>query len=162
MDSENPIPAAKIEPPRGFYPGRVDEKGRLKLPAKFQEYLGSLTDKTFFVTTLGDGIARIYPISVWKENENILDSFTEDPDAARRQAFLANAYGSDTEIDGQGRILISPELRRKLELENQAIQMMFYRGRIDVFKQSAYDAVLADAEANSEKDRVALGKAGVK
>lgn len=162
MDPENPILAAKVEPPRGFYPGRVDEKGRLKLPAKFQEYLGSLADKTFFVTTLGDGIARIYPISVWKENENILDSFTEDPDAARRQAFLANAYGSDTEIDGQGRILISPELRRKLELENQAIQMMFYCGRIDVFKQSAYDAQLADAEANSAKDRVALGKAGVK
>lgn len=162
MDPENLISAPKVEPPRGFYPGRVDEKGRLKLPAKFQEYLGSLADKTFFVTTLGDGIARIYPISVWKENESIFETFTEDPDAARRQAFLANAYGSDTEMDGQGRVLISPELRRKLELENQPVQMMFYRGRIDIFKQSAFDAELAEAEANSAKDRVALGKAGVK
>ena len=162
MVPESPNLAPRVEPPRGFYPGRVDEKGRLKLPAKFQEYLGSLPDKTFFVTTLGDGIARIYPISVWKENEAILESFVDDPEAAQRQAFLANAYGSDSEMDGQGRILISPELRRKLELENQAVQLMFYRGRIDIFRQPAFEARLAEAEAMSQKDRAALGKAGVK
>lgn len=162
MVPDSPNPAPKVEPPRGFYPGRVDDKGRLKLPTRFQEYLGSLPDKTFFVTTLGDGIARIYPISVWKENEAILDSFTEDPEAAQRQAFLANAYGSDTEMDGQGRVLISPELRRKLELENQPVQLMFYRGRIDVYRQSAFDSQLAEAETMSQKDRAALGKAGVK
>lgn len=162
MDADSPNPVPRVEPPRGFYPGRVDEKGRLKLPARFQEYLGSLADKTFFVTTLGDGIARIYPISVWKENEAILENFVDDPEAAQRQAFLANAYGSDSEMDGQGRVLISPELRRKLELENQPVQLMFYRGRIDVFKQSAFAAQLADAEAQSQKDRAVLGKAGVK
>jgi MraZ protein len=162
VDPESPNPAPRIEPPRGFYSGRVDEKGRLKLPARFQEYLGGLPDKTFFITTLGDGIARIYPISVWKENEAILENFTEDPEAAQRLAFLANAYGSDSEIDGQGRVMLSQELRRKLELENQGVQLMFYRGRIDVYRHTAYEAQLAEAAASSQKDRAALGKAGVK
>jgi MraZ protein len=64
----NPRPAP-VEPPRGTYQARVDEKGRLKLPAVFQQYLTDLGETKVFVTSLDVRIARIYPISVWKENE---------------------------------------------------------------------------------------------
>ena len=29
---------AMVEPPRGMYPARVDDKGRLKLPVGFQDF----------------------------------------------------------------------------------------------------------------------------
>ena len=38
--------------PRGMYPGRLDDSGRVKLPAKFQQYLAALPEKTLFVTSL--------------------------------------------------------------------------------------------------------------
>ncbi len=161
MDAEKPNQVEPIDPPRGFYPGRVDEKGRLKLPARFQEYLGSFSDKRLFVTSLGDGIARIYPNSVWKQNEKFFETYTENPRAAQRIAFLANALGSDTEMDSQGRVLLSPELRRKLGLENQPVQLLCYRGRIDVYSQTLFDQQMAMVEATQAEDLQALEKSGL-
>ena len=40
------------EPPNGMYPARVDDKGRLKLPVGFQEYISGLPEKKLFVTSL--------------------------------------------------------------------------------------------------------------
>jgi len=52
---------APVEPPLGAYPATVDEKGRLKLPVNFKEYLESLEDGRLFVTTTDKRIARVYP-----------------------------------------------------------------------------------------------------
>ena len=70
MDQDaNPV---AVEHPRGIYPGRVDEKGRLKLPADFQQYLTAIGEKKVFCTTFDERIARLYPISKWKETEALL------------------------------------------------------------------------------------------
>ena len=75
--------AMPVEPPRGFFSAHVDDKGRLKLPVDVQQYLGAIGDDKLFVTSVDDRIARIYPISVWKGNEKVLEALaTEDPDAA--------------------------------------------------------------------------------
>ncbi|HBY62055.1 MAG TPA: hypothetical protein DEH78_19725 [Solibacterales bacterium] len=161
MDENGANPTAVVEAPRGFYPGRVDDKGRLKLPVKFQEYLASLSDKRLFVTSLGDDIARIYPNSVWKQNEKFFESFTEDPDTAERISFFADAYGSDTEMDAQGRVLLSPELRRALNLENTAVQVKAYRGHIHVYSQAMYDQFLASSAGNLKSDLRALQRKGL-
>jgi hypothetical protein len=43
-----------------------------------------------FVTSVDDRIARIYPISVWKGNEKVLEQLaTEDPEAAEALAFVS-------------------------------------------------------------------------
>ena len=94
-----------VEPPRGFFSGHVDDKGRLKLPVDMQQYLASLGDERYFVTSTDGRIARIYPISVWKENEKILAELAKvDSDAADALSFMANDLGSDAKIDPQGRI----------------------------------------------------------
>ncbi|MFN3322643.1 MAG: hypothetical protein ACK5AZ_04030 [Bryobacteraceae bacterium] len=154
-------PAATVEPPRGFYPARVDDKGRLKLPVRFQEYLGSLPEKRLFVTSLDGSIARIYPNSVWKENEEIFRNNRTNPRAAQRIAFLANALGADAEMDGQGRVLLPPELRRKLGIENQSVQLLFYRGRVDIYSQELYERELRLAEESQAEDLLALEESGL-
>jgi MraZ protein len=65
---ENDQQTLRIEPPLGMYPARVDEKGRLKLPADFQQYFADLGERKFFITSLVRRIAQIYPISVWRQN----------------------------------------------------------------------------------------------
>ena len=60
-----------VEPPHSIAQARVDEKGRLKLPSEFLEYLKKLGVDKVFITTLDRQLARIYPISVWKANENL-------------------------------------------------------------------------------------------
>ena len=55
-----------------MYPGKLDDKGRMKLPSVFAEYLAALSyvgQKKLFVTSLDGRIARIYPQEVWRQNE---------------------------------------------------------------------------------------------
>src|SRR5579864_2322156 len=106
--------AKPVEPPRGMYDCRLDDKGRLKLPAQFQHFINSLTEKSLFVTSLDRRIAQIYPIAVWRENEKFFETYKDDPRLARGVAFNAADLGSEVEMDAQGRVLFSPELRREL------------------------------------------------
>jgi MraZ protein len=127
------------DPPLGTYSAKVDEKGRLKLPSAFKEYLASFGDKRVFVTSLDDRTVRIYPISVWKANEKFFEEFTDDPEAAEDLAFVANMNGAGCEMDDQGRVLVPQELRRKLNLEDQAVWLGHHKGRIDVFGKDVYE-----------------------
>ena len=132
------------EPPLGIYPARVDEKGRLKLPSDFQQYLNATfaaggTDQRVFITSLDLRIARIYPISVWKQNEMLLAQEKENPEAARRVVFLAKDLGGSSEVDSQGRVLMPAELRRMLNLEGQPVFLDCYKGRISVLSKDVYE-----------------------
>jgi MraZ protein len=84
---------ATAEPPHSIVQASVDEKGRLKLPAEFLEYLEALKVTKVFITTLDQRQARIYPIEVWKVNEALFQSSGENAAAAERLAFLAKVYG---------------------------------------------------------------------
>jgi len=150
------------EPPRGIYPARVDEKGRLKLPAVFQQYLTDLGEKRVFVTSLDVRIARIYPISVWKENEILFDTATEDPEAAEDVKFIANDLGADSEIDGQGRVLVPQELRQTLSLENQPVWIECQKGRMNVYGKEVYEDRKRRAYENAADKLRALEKKGLK
>ena len=119
-----------VEPPRGFFSAHVDDKGRLKLPVDVQQYLGAIGDDKLFVTSVDDRIARIYPISVWKGNEKVLEALaTEDPEAADALAFIANDYGAEAKVDSQGRVTLPTDLRRALALENQEVRVDCYAKR---------------------------------
>jgi MraZ protein len=150
------------EPPRGIYPARVDEKGRLKLPAVFQQYLTDLGEKRVFVTSLDVRIARIYPISVWKENEILFDTTTDDPEAAEDVKFIANDLGADSEIDGQGRVLVPQELRQMLSLENQPVWIECQKGRMNVYGKEVYEDRKRRAYENAADKLRTLEKKGLK
>ncbi len=151
-----------MEPPRGMYPARLDDKGRLKLPAEFQRYLGGLPVKKLFVTSLDRRIATIYPIAVWKENEKLFDTYTDDPEAAERVSFNAADLGSETEMDGQGRVQFSTDLRRDLGIENQPVRLQAYRGSIQVLSEAIYQARKAQASKSPEADVKTMQRAGLK
>jgi len=136
-----------VEPPRGFYDGRVDDKGRLKLPVDFQQYLARLGEGKVFITTLDSRIGRIYPISVWRDNERMLKDAGEEAENAEDLWFVANAFGGDAEIDSQGRLLVPTGLRRLLNVENQAVHLEYYKGHINIYTQGVYDEKMSRALA---------------
>src|ERR1022692_4981196 len=110
-----------------MYPARLDEKGRLKLPEKFQRYLAGLPEKKLFVTSTERLMATVYPIGIWRENEKLLADFRDNPKASKRLWFTAQDLGSEAEMDGQGRVQFSPELRRYLHIENQPVKVHVVR-----------------------------------
>jgi len=151
-----------VEPPRGLYPARVDEKGRLKLPVEFQRYLAGLPEKKLFATSTDRRMASVYPIGIWRENEKLLASFRDNPKASKRLWFTINELGSETEMDGQGRVQISPELRRDLGIENQPVKVLVVNGAIQVMSEETFKAQRAEAAQSSEDDLEIMQRAGFK
>ena len=150
-----------VEAPRGMYPSRLDDKGRAKMPAPFQQYFASLREKKLFVTSLDRRIAQIYPMAVWRKNEKFFDTYREDPKAARKVAFNAADLGAEAEMDAQGRILFSTELRRELGLENATIRLFAYRERIEVLSEKEYDERKREASTTAPEDVAKLESAGL-
>lgn len=95
---------------RGNIPAKVDEKGRLKIPAAFLEELKGFGNQ-FYVTSETGDTARIYPMKVWEEIEAKLSMLSSHNRTKEKFLTWTNYYGQAVEIDGQGRILIPPVLR---------------------------------------------------
>jgi len=145
-----------------MYPARMDDRGRVKVPATLKEYLEKFEDKRLFVTSLDRRIAQVYPIIFWKQAEKFLETFSEDPDAAENLAFNAADLGAETEMDAQGRILFSTDLRRELGLEDQPVRLYAFNGHIEVLSETIYEERKLAATARPVADRAKLRQAGMK
>ena len=160
--TETPNQAPEIEPPEGRYSSRMDDRGRVKLPVSFKEYLEKFEDKRLFVTSLDRRIAQVYPIVYWKKTKKFLEDFSVDPEAAENLAFNAADLGAETEMDAQARVLFSPELRRELGLEDQPVHLYAFGGHIEVLSQAVYEARKAAATIKPGDDFKKLRQAGLK
>ena len=106
---------------RGGQPTRVDEKGRLKIPANFKHEIDEKYGAQFYITSLNGRVAKIYPLEVWEEIEAKLEK-KPDLDPAKR-LFLerTNYYGQEVEMDAQGRVLLPGLLRDSADLKAEVI-----------------------------------------
>ena len=145
-----------------MYPGRLDDKGRLKVPAALQKYFESLPEKKLFVTSLDRRTAAIYPIAAWRATEEFFDNYHENPQAAEATFFTANQLGSEVEMDGQGRILFNSDLRRVVKLENTELHLYSYRGHIEVLTDQIFSEREQNATVNASSSIDVLRKAGLR
>jgi len=160
--SSEPASSAAVEAPRGFHSARVDEKGRLKLPSVIAEYVAALGDHKVFVTTVNGSTARIYPISVWRQNELLLEEGGEDTELKEDVAVVAYHFGADSDVDAQGRVLVPTELRRKLNLEGEQVFMRCFKQRIEVTAKNVYEQRLEKAMEGLDGKVNTLEKKGLR
>jgi MraZ protein len=116
---------------RGNNPAKVDEKGRLKIPAAFLEELKGYGDQ-FYVTSETGEYARIFPMKVWEEIETKLARLSSHNKTKQKFLTWTNYYGQAVEIDGQGRILIPPVLREAALMKGD-VDVMGHLTYLDVW-----------------------------
>ncbi len=134
-------------PPRGFFPASVDDRGRIKLPVDFQHFLDGTGDEMLYATSTDGAIARLYPISVWKENEKYLELLSnEDPAAADSLTFITQHYGAETKMDSQGRVTLPTDLRRELKIEGE-VRVGCVLGAINIYNREKYQEFLDNSRA---------------
>ena len=91
----------------GEYRHTVDPKGRLIVPSKFRELLG-----TEFVVTRGlDGCLFVYPMDSWTAYVDKLKKLPLTDKNARLFMRFLIAGANTCELDKQGRILLPATLR---------------------------------------------------
>lgn len=99
---------------RGNCPTRVDEKGRLKLPADFKRVIEEKQYGDQFYITSRDGVdAEIYPMKEWEIVEQKIAAIPNSNPAKKKLMNYINYYGQATEMDTQGRVLFPQILREK-------------------------------------------------
>ena len=104
---------------RGSYTARVDDKGRLKIPAAFLTPLRETYAGQFFVTSLTGQFVRIYPLEEWHRIEERLAQVSSTNRAKKKFLNLVNYYGQVVSLDKQGRVLIPALLRESAAMKGE-------------------------------------------
>lgn len=125
----------------GTYSPRLDDKGRLILPAKFREQLaGGL------VLTKGqERCLTIYPM---REFEEVHEKLRQAPMTDRRARDFSRILlsGATDEVpDKQGRITIPPGLRRYAGLDRE-LAVIGHGTRAEVWDAAAWEAYVSASE----------------
>jgi MraZ protein len=101
---------------RGSAATRIDDKGRLKLPTIFRGVIQDQHGADVFVTSLTGECVRIYPMPVWVEVERKLLAMPGNHPSRLRFLDRVNYWGQSGELDGQGRVVISAQLRESASI----------------------------------------------
>ena len=144
---------------RGNYTARIDDKGRLKVPTAFRRHIQETHGAEVYVTSLTGESVRIYPLAEWEGIEQRL-ALLPSMDTARRK-FLdrTNYYGQQTNIDGQGRVLIHPLLRKSAGVLGD-VAVLGYLNYLEVWELEQFQRRLL-SDPYTEEDEAAIARLGI-
>lgn len=130
----------------GEFNHNVDDKGRLMLPAKFREELGTGE----YVLTRGlDNCLFLFPISEWKEFEEKIKKLSlTKKDARAFVRFLFSGATNDI-IDKQGRIKLNDNLKQYAGIEKEVVVTGAFN-RVEIWSKSNWEDYISTAEESFE------------
>lgn len=95
----------------GHSPAKIDDKGRLKVPAGFRKIIEERFGPECFITSTDGERALIYPLPVWFDFQSRLAKVPSASVAKSKFLERVNYFGQVSTIDTQGRILVPAVLR---------------------------------------------------
>lgn len=135
---------------RGNHPARVDEKGRLKIPAEFKRSIDERYGMEFYITSRDGKVAEIYPVEEWRRIEEKLAKLSNFNPSKKRFLNKVNYYGQMVEMDAQGRVLIPQILRESAGIKGDVAvygNLTYLEVRnMEVSKQLAEEQFTAEDE----------------
>ncbi|MEO7028567.1 MAG: division/cell wall cluster transcriptional repressor MraZ [Acidobacteriaceae bacterium] len=146
---------------RGNHPARVDEKGRLKLPADFKGELegGGEGKQVFYITSKDGKRAEVWPLKAWAGVEAKLALIPNMNPAKQKFLDVTSYYGQTVEMDSQGRLLLPQLLRESAQVVADVV--VFGRQEyLQVANREMFEAELMAAPLTAE-DQAALAGLGL-
>lgn len=141
----------------GTYTPRLDDKGRLTLPARYRDELG----EGLVITQSPDRSLKVYPRTTFERiaAQMQLGPLENDPERVKRtRVFFATA--SMENLDRQGRITVLPQLRQHAGLDRECV-ITGNNDHLEIWAQPVYEAYFAaGAEEAAGTSRGATVRAG--
>jgi MraZ protein len=144
---------------RGSSLARIDEKGRLKLPAAFRALLTPSFGSDYFVTSLRGDSVRIYPMDVWLRIEERMARASSLNPSVMRFKNAVNYFGQSTPMDAQGRILLHPLLRERADVRGDVV-VLGQQDFLEVWNRAAFEQRL-QSDPLTDTDLAALSDLGI-
>lgn len=108
---------------RGATKVTLDAKGRMAIPTRHRAAINDGCDGQLVVTVDPSHCLLVYQLPVWEELERRLIKLPALKPKARRLQRMLLGYATEVEVDGQGRILVSKELREFAGITRNAMLM---------------------------------------
>ena len=133
---------------RGIYEHQLDDKGRLRIPAKLKSGLG---DSYSFVRGINDCI-YVFPDDMLDEK---LDEIDERLGEESRASLLLFSSIFSAEEDGQGRVYLPPKLRTLTGIKKDVVTIG-RRDHLEIWSAEKYEAYVAGANYDEEFKKLGI------
>src|ERR1700758_1888020 len=144
---------------RGNHPTRVDEKGRLKVPAEFKRLIDEKYGTQFYITSLDGKVAQVYPFEEWQQIEEKLSRLSNFNPTKKKFLNRTNYYGQVVEMDGQGRLLVPQILRESAQIRGE-VAVLGNLTYLEVRNLEAFRKEI-DEQAFTDEDTKTLDELGI-
>jgi MraZ protein len=138
---------------RGNHPTRVDEKGRLKVPADFKRLIDEKYGAQFYITSVDGKVAQIYPFEEWQRIEEKLSRLSNFNPTKKKLLNRTNYFGQVVEIDGQGRVLIPTILREAAKIKGE-VAVLGQLTYLEVRNMEAFRKEMEDQPFTAEDEKI--------
>lgn len=135
---------------RGIHSINMDAKGRMSVPARFRDQLLSVCGGQVVVTIdPNTKNLALYPLPRWEEIQAKIEALPSINPQARRLQQLFIGHASDLDMDGNGRILLPPMLRRYAELE-KGLVLLGQGQKIEIWAEALWETRFEDIQNMSD------------
>ncbi len=133
---------------RGVNNINADDKGRIAIPARFREQLLEHCNGEMVVTIdTEEKCLLIYPQPDWEVIQQKVEALPSFNQRARRVQRLLIGHATDIQMDGNGRLLLTPPLREYVQLEKKGV-LLGQGKKLELWSEAAWiarrDSWLAD------------------
>jgi MraZ protein len=122
---------------KGSYDYSVDNKGRINIPARLRKYVSPEANDTFIITRGYEQCLFVYPLDEWNKLEQSIRDLS--PTNPKHRFFMRTLLerATESQLDGQSRIIIPRELLQFAGIENEVL-ILGVLERIEVWNPRIY------------------------
>lgn len=113
----------------------LDHKGRLIVPARFRDRLGS---RFVLTITPPDACLALYPMPTWVEFCGRLEAVPDKGERYRQYVRYLFANSEEVECDAQGRLVVPARLRAYAGIERNVVSVGVLT-RIEIWAKERYE-----------------------
>jgi MraZ protein len=134
---------------RGSFVLKLDDRGRIKIPAQYLSALKEQYGEDLYITSLNGDRVYLYPLSVWESIEQSIEKIKVRSPELEEYISRTSYWGNEAEVDNRGRLLIPPELRSESDMNGENLRIF---GKIDhmvvwneaLFKEKTFSGEFSD------------------
>lgn len=129
----------------GEYRHNTDSKGRIIMPARFRDALGS----SMILTKGLDGCIYVYTNDRWEAILAELQKLPTTKRESRMYIHMVTAKAAEVEVDNTGRILIPQPLMEDAAIQKEVV-IVGVASHVEIWAKARWEAYAAEAGASFE------------